>query len=75
MRLIFKGAPHVPEYRGWHDGRFVHVPTGGTIEINDAAEAALLLKDFPGVFMPAEPEGKAFEAPPIDKMMRKARTK
>jgi hypothetical protein len=69
MRILFKGTPGLPEYRGWHDGRFVHVTAGGVIEVNDAAGAALLLRDFPGIFV------QELEAPPVDKMIRKARTK
>jgi hypothetical protein len=64
MRLIFKGTPHLPEYRGWHDGRFVHVPAGGAIEINDAAGAALLLRDFPGVFV------QDIDAAPVDRQIK-----
>lgn len=63
MRLIFKGTAYLPEYRGWHDGRFVHVPTGGAIEVSDGAAAALL-KDFPGVFV------QDISAAPVDRMIK-----
>lgn len=50
----------------------------GTIEVDDEL-AAFLMRDAPGVFAepkaPAEESTKAFDAPPVDKMVRKAKTK
>ena len=69
MRILFKGAPGLPEYRGWHDGKFVHVTEGETLELQDEVGAGKLMQDYPGVFV------RELEAPPADKMIRKARTK
>jgi hypothetical protein len=70
MKILFKGTPYLPEYRGLHDGRMVYVPAGGQVEVSDG-EAAVLIQDFPGIFVAV----RSLEAPPVDKMIRKARTK
>jgi hypothetical protein len=67
MKLIFKGTAYLPEYRGLHDGKMVHVPAGGQVEVSDEA-AAVLIRDFTGIFVAA----RGLEAPPADKMIRKA---
>jgi len=75
MKLLYKGTAYLPEYRGWHEGRMVHVHAGGTLEINDTQEVAVLLKDFPGIFVPAEPEGRSMDCPPVDKQIKAPRVK
>jgi len=70
MRVLFKGTAYLPEYRGLHDGRMIHVPAGGQVELSDEA-GAVLIRDFPGIFVAA----RSLEAPPADKMIRKSRTK
>ncbi len=72
MRLTFKGTAYLAEYRGLHDGRQIHVPAGGQIEVSEET-GAVLMQDFPGVFVAAGERG--FEAPPADKMVRRATIK
>jgi len=67
MKLTFKGTAYLPEYRGLHDGLMIHVPAGGQVEVSDEA-GAVLVRDFPGVFV----SSGGIEAPPVDKMVRKA---
>jgi len=79
MKLTFRPTPLMPEYHGWHDGRFVHLRPGESIEISDAAGAATLVKDYPANFGPAVPApaatGKALKVPPVDKQIKTAITK
>jgi len=75
MRLTFKGTAQLPEYRGWHDGRFVHIKPGEAIEISDTAGAETLIRDFPANFGPERPQTQALDGPPVDKMIRGARKK
>jgi hypothetical protein len=63
MRLIFKGTAYLPEYRGLHDGRMIHVPAGGAVEISDEA-SEILLKDFPGIFV------QDIAAAPVDRQIK-----
>lgn len=48
---------------------------GRVYEVTEA-HAAFLMADSPGSFVvQAEPEAKAFDAPPVDKMVKRTRAK
>jgi len=76
MKLTFKGTPHLPEYRGLHDGQMVHVSAGGTVDVSDG-EGSKLLADFPGVFVAAEEKknpqrDRQIKAPAKDRQLKGA---
>lgn len=68
MRLVFKGTPHLPEYRGLHDGKLQYVSAGGTLEVSDI-EGATLLNDFPGIFV------RDIAAAPVDRQIKAPRVR
>ena len=72
MKLLFKGTPHLPVYRGLHDGRMKYVEAGGTLEVSDV-EATALLNDFPGIFVrdiEGPPATGQVQAPAVDKQIK-----
>lgn len=60
MKVQFKGAPHLPEYRGFVDGDDLCLSRGGIADVSDEA-GAVLVADFPGIFVKVE-ERKAPDA-------------
>ena len=63
MRLIFKGSELLPEYRGFRDGRLIHLYAGEAVEVKDEAGESLL-REFPGIFV------EDLTAPPADKQIK-----
>jgi hypothetical protein len=66
MRLVFKGSELLPEYRGFRDGRLIHLYAGEAVEVKDEAGDSLL-REFPGLFV----EDIAFA--PADKQIKEPR--
>jgi hypothetical protein len=72
MKLLFKGAPHLPEY---HNGNLdLHLVAGQ--ETGDLSEsvADALKADFPGIFVDvpkAEPMAEVIHKSPVDRQIKK----
>jgi hypothetical protein len=55
-----------------YGNQFIHVMPGQTITL-DTEKATWTMRDGPDCFMVLLPEVKEIEAPPVDKMIHKAR--
>lgn len=68
MKLLFKGAPHLPAYHG----NGIHAAAGDTVDVTPEL-GATLLADFPGLFvelLEAKPMAQDVKAPPVDKQIK-----
>lgn len=83
MKVQFRGAPYLPEYRGFIDGADLYLSRGGIADVSDAA-GAILVADFPGIFVQVEeragaqpakstPLLQAMAGAPADKQIREGK--
>ena len=79
MRIMFKPSVDFGEYHGWYGGEPLNFAAGQERDIPDE-KARQLVADFPQNFLPVEadehtPIARAIDAAPVDRMMRRAKTK
>lgn len=80
MKVQFKGAPHLTEYHGLVDGADLYLSRGGIADVSDEA-GAMLVADFPGIFVKVEerkptgttPLQQALASAPADKQIREGK--
>jgi hypothetical protein len=74
MRIRFTPSTNFGEYHGWYEGAPLDFGAGQERDIPDE-KARELLRNFPMNFQPVEVMTGEIEAAPVDRMMRKGRSK